>query len=108
MYFQLGSTLLDACVLGVLQKGDTYGYSLTQNIKEIISISDSTMYPVLRRLQKEGLLITYDQPYQGRNRRYYTITNEGKQKHAEYATAWHDYKQKVDRVMLGGGEYEQG
>ena len=69
MVFQLGSALLDACVLATLNKGDTYGYVLTQNIKSIVDISESTLYPVLRRLQKDGCLVTYDQAFQGRNRR---------------------------------------
>ena len=51
MIFQLGSALLDACVLAILDRGDTYGYVLTQNVKEIVDISESTLYPVLRRLQ---------------------------------------------------------
>ena len=60
MTFQLGSSLLDACVLAVLSRGDAYGYILTQQVKEVIDISESTLYPVLRRLQKEAFLSTYD------------------------------------------------
>ena len=70
MGFQLGSVLLDACVLAVVMKEDTYGYKLTQEVKQIMDVSESTLYPVLRRLQKDGYLTTYDQPFQGRNRRY--------------------------------------
>ena len=74
MIFQIGSALLDACVLSVLEREDMYGYILTQNVKEVVDISESTLYPVLRRLQKEAYLVTYDQPFAGRNRRYYQIT----------------------------------
>ena len=49
MVFQLGSPLLDACVLAVLSDGDTYGYVLTQKVRQVIDISESTLYPVLRR-----------------------------------------------------------
>ena len=66
MTFQLGSALLDACVLATLNREDTYGYVLTQSVKAVVEISESTLYPVLRRLQKEGWLTTYDQPYSGR------------------------------------------
>ena len=69
MIFQIGSALLDACVLSVLEREDMYGYILTQNVKEVVDISESTLYPVLRRLQKEAYLVTYDQPFAGRNRR---------------------------------------
>ena len=102
MASQIGSALLDACVLAVLDKEDTYGYMLTQNVKDIIDISESTLYPVLRRLQKDNALTTYDQPYQGRNRRYYRITGEGKQKLDTYRIEWKDYKTKVDRILFGG------
>lgn len=101
MVFQLGSALLDACVLAVLDRGDTYGYVLTQNIKEIVDISESTLYPVLRRLQKESLLLTYDQPYQGRNRRYYAITQEGKNRLRMYLEEWKKYKKNLDCILSG-------
>lgn len=102
MAFQLGAALLDACVLAVLSKEDTYGYVLTQNVKQIMTISESTLYPVLRRLQKDECLETYDQAFQGRNRRYYRITEKGKLKLAEYIEEWNEYKVNVDKVLIGG------
>lgn len=102
MAFQLGSTLLDACVLSVLSREDTYGYILTQQVREIVNISESTLYPVLRRLQKDEYLTTYDQGFQGRNRRYYQITNEGRVMLRQYRKEWEEYKDNVDRVLLGG------
>jgi PadR family transcriptional regulator PadR len=106
MSFQLGSSLLDACVLAILAKEDAYGYSLTQNVREVMDISESTLYPVLRRLQKGEFLTTYDQPFQGRNRRYYRITPSGRSKYEELLDEWVDYKQKIDSVLLGGIHYE--
>lgn len=103
MAFQLGAALLDACVLAVLCREDTYGYILTQNVRQIISISESTLYPVLRRLQKDECLTTYDQSYHGRNRRYYKITEKGKEQLNVYLGDWADYKGNVDKVLLGGG-----
>jgi PadR family transcriptional regulator, regulatory protein PadR len=104
MVFQLGSALLDACVLAVLTKADTYGYILTQNVKEMIDVSESSLYPVLRRLQKDDCLTTYDQPFQGRNRRYYSITEQGRERLTEYAEEWQQYKTKVDKILIGGIE----
>lgn len=106
MSFQLGSSLLDACVLAILAKEDAYGYSLTQQVREVMDISESTLYPVLRRLQKGEYLTTYDQPFQGRNRRYYRITPTGRSKYEELLEEWVDYKQKIDSVLLGGINYE--
>jgi len=102
MGFQVGSTLLDACVLAVLARGDTYGYMLTQTMRDKMDISESTLYPVLRRLQKDGYLTTYDQPFQGRNRRYYAITDEGKMKFEEYQRDWNKYKTQVEKMLCGG------
>lgn len=101
MVFQLGSPLLDACVLAVLSDGDTYGYVLTQKVRQVIDISESTLYPVLRRLQKDGSLTTYDVPFGGRNRRYYRITEQGLLKYREYLAAWNEYKKSVDKVLGG-------
>lgn len=101
MVFQLGSALLDSCVLAVLDRGDTYGYVLTQNVKSVIDISESTLYPVLRRLQKDGFLITYDQPYQGRNRRYYHITEAGKIRLGFYKREWQQYKDQIENIFVG-------
>ncbi len=102
MSFQLGSSLLDACVLAVLAKEDAYGYSLTQQVRAIMDISESTLYPVLRRLQKKEYLTTYDQPFQGRNRRYYRITESGLNRYKELLEDWVEYKRKIDSVLLGG------
>lgn len=99
MVFQLGSALLDACVLSVLSRGDTYGYVLTQNVKEIMDISESTLYPVLRRLQKEACLTTYDMAYQGRNRRYYAITDIGRNRLDGYISEWNDFTNRVDKIL---------
>jgi PadR family transcriptional regulator PadR len=103
MTYQLAAPLLDACVLAIVEQEDAYGYTLTQRVKEIVDISESTLYPVLRRLQKEQYLETYDQPFQGRNRRYYKITDAGRERLAFYKTEWDSYKNKID-ALLGGGK----
>ena len=102
MTFSLSGALLDGCVLAVLTNGDAYGYSLTQNIQQAASVSESTLYPVLRRLQKNGYLETYDSPYAGRNRRYYKITEEGRQKLTHIQSEWEEYKDMLDRLLKGG------
>lgn len=102
MTFQLGSALLDACVLAIVEKEDAYGYSLTQQVQSVMDISESTLYPVLRRLQKANYLTTYDQPYQGRNRRYYQITEQGRIRLLELLKEWQLYKENIDYVLLGG------
>ena len=102
MGFKIESALLEACVLSVLSKGDTYGYVLTQSMKQVLDISESTLYPVLRRLQKNEYLRTYDQPYQGRNRRYYSVTDKVKEQFEIYKKEWKEYKEQIDSLLSGG------
>lgn len=104
MTFQTGSTLLDACVLAVASRGDTYGYVLTQNLKEVFGLSPSTLYPVLRRLQADNCLVGYDEQFEGRNRRYYGITDKGRERLKFYQAEWQVYEQKVAQVLLGGDD----
>ena len=106
MAFIIGPAMLEMCVLAKLSEQDTYGYILTQNIKEIISVSETTLYPVLRRLQKDGCVTTYDEPYGGRNRRYYKIAEPGKERLREYMRKWSDYKANVDKMLFGGESNE--
>ena len=107
MAFKIESSLLDACALAILSRGDTYGYEITQEMKSAIMISESTLYPVLRRLQKEGYCVTYDQPHQGRNRRYYQITEEGKRKLSEYHKDWVVYRKAIETLLFDGEESQQ-
>lgn len=99
MTYQLTAPLLDACVLGIVNQEDSYGYTLTQKMRQVVDISESTLYPVLRRLQKAGQLRTYDAPYQGRNRRYYAITDAGRNLLEYYGKEWTDYKNKIDGLL---------
>lgn len=100
MKFPVGAGLLEACVLSVAHRGDTYGYQLTQALKDIVGLSESTLYPVLRRLMQNGLLECYDMPVDGRNRRYYRVTPSGNSQHGEYKEAWNEYKQALDKIIL--------
>lgn len=106
MTYQLTAPLLDACVLGIVRQEDSYGYTLTQKMRQIVDISESTLYPVLRRLQKSGHLKTYDAPFQGRNRRYYAITDEGLKLLDFYESEWSEYKTKIDDLLTGANVSE--
>ena len=99
MVFQIGPALLDVCVLSILAKQDAYGYMLTQQVQDIFAISENTVYPVLRRLLNDGYVQTYNQPYQGRNRKYYTITPLGRSRLEEIGAEWDGYKNKVDQML---------
>ena len=102
MEFSISSKLLDTCVLGVLNNSDTYGYDLIQKMSVNINVSETALYPVLRRLSKDNLLRTYDKEYNGRNRKYYTITKEGRLKFKYYQEVWQEYKNSIDNIIEGG------
>ena len=101
MNFTAGSALLDAVVLSVVSLEGTYGYKITQDVRQVMDVSESTLYPVLRRLQKDGFLETYDMEFQGRNRRYYKITSNGMILLDKYRSEWLSYKSNVDKILLG-------
>ncbi|WKF85403.1 PadR family transcriptional regulator [Lacticaseibacillus pantheris] len=106
MSIAITTELLDGCVLALLTKEDYYGYALTQRVQEFTAVSESTLYPVLRRLKKNGWVTTYDQPFQGRNRRYYQLTDVGRQRLAVIKGDWQDYKDTIDGVIGGVDEHE--
>lgn len=99
MTFPVSSTLLDAMVLSIVAREETYGYRITQDIRDAIDVSESTLYPVLRRLQKDDCLEAYDKEYMGRNRRYYRVTPKGVAALGLYKEEWKLYKTKIDGVF---------
>ena len=94
MVFNTGAALLDAVVLAVVskEKEGTYGYKITQDVRGVLDVSESTLYPVLRRLQKDDCLEVYDMAYAGRNRRYYKF----------YKAEWKIYASKISGMFEGG------
>ena len=102
MVFNTGAALLDAIVLAVVSRdmNGTYGYKITQEVKEIIEISESTLYPVLRRLQKDACLEVYDMEFGGRNRRYYKITEQGRVQLRLYEQEWQEYSTKITSMFM--------
>ncbi|HPP34795.1 MAG TPA: PadR family transcriptional regulator [Clostridiales bacterium] len=98
---QMKKGLLDACVLHILTKGDTYGYKLTREITELMDVSESSLYPVLRRLETQGFLETYSAEHSGRLRRYYRITASGAKRLAEYKNGLAELKRIIDFITGG-------
>lgn len=103
MVFNTGAALLDAIVLAVVSKDTegTYGYRITQDVRQVIELSESTLYPVLRRLQKDECLTVYDREFSGRNRRYYKITEKGRAQLNMYISEWYSYSSKLNRIFTG-------
>ncbi len=104
MVFNTGAALLDAIVLAVVSrdKEGTYGYKITQDVRKAIEVSESTLYPVLRRLQKDDCLEVYDRQFDGRNRRYYKVTEKGTAQLELYETEWKNYSSRINGLFEGG------
>lgn len=102
---QMKKGLLDACVLFTLKKEDTYGYKLTQEISGLLNTSESALYPVLRRLESQGLLETFTAEYSGRLRKYYRITAKGIVRLNKYISDLKELKKVIDFII--GGENDE-
>ena len=106
MVFNAGAALLDAIVLAVVSREveGTYGYKITQDVRRAIDVSESTLYPVLRRLQKDECLEVYDRQFDGRNRRYYKVTERGRAQLNLYESEWKNYTKKINELVEGGAD----
>lgn len=85
---QLKRGLLDTCVLAAIRDADSYGYQIIKDMKPYLEISESTLYPILRRLEAAGQLTERSQEYNGRLRKYYHITEQGIRHIEEFKKDW--------------------
>jgi PadR family transcriptional regulator PadR len=87
---QLKRGLLDVCVLKALSKEDSYGYAIVRSLTGRIDISESTLYPILRRLEAGGAVTEYSRETGGRLRKYYAITGDGRERIARFLDEWRE------------------
>lgn len=85
---QLKRGLLDVCVLAALRGGESYGYRIIKDVKACIEISESTLYPILRRLETSGLVTVRSAEHNGRLRKYYRLTPQGASRIGEFLREW--------------------
>jgi len=85
---QMKRGLLETCVLATLRRGESYGYQIIKDVKPFVEISESTLYPILRRLEAGELLTVRSAEHNGRLRKYYKITATGRARLAEFASEW--------------------
>lgn len=88
MDIQLKRGLLDVCVLAAIRDEDSYGYKIIKDIKPYVEISESTLYPILRRLEAGQMLTVRSAEHDGRLRKYYHITEHGKERLADFREEW--------------------
>ena len=90
MDIQMKRGLLDACVLASIKNAPSYGYQIIKDMKPFVEISESTLYPILRRLEAAKLLTVRSAEHSGRLRKYYHITQQGLQRLSEYRDDWRE------------------
>ena len=100
MVFNTGAALLDAIVLAVVSREQqgTYGYKITQDVRGAIDISESTLYPILRRLEIVGCLTVYTVEHSGRLRKFYRITREGVEQIDQFLDGWPEIARVYDFI----------
>lgn len=99
---QFKKGVLNLCVLALLDQQDMYGYELVQAISNQIEISEGSVYPLLRRLTKEGYFTTYlKESTEGPPRKYYKITELGKQNLKELREDWKNFIKGVNELIDG-------
>jgi PadR family transcriptional regulator PadR len=101
---QLKKGVLDLCVLALLSRGDSYAYEIAGRLAEEIGMGEGTIYPLMRRLQAEGLVDTYlEESPSGPSRKYYRLTESGRASLASQKAAWGSFATAV-RSILGGAQ----
>ncbi len=101
---QLKKGVLELCVLALISRGDAYGYDIASRLAKGIGMGEGTIYPLMRRMQADGLVDTYlvESP-SGPPRKYYKLTNRGRDSFAAQQSEWAAFSSAVDDI-LGGAQ----
>lgn len=99
MDVQLKKGLLEICVLTAVEKEESYGYKIISDLSSVVEISESTLYPILKRLESAGALTTYSHAFNGRLRKYYLITGEGKRRLNEFKEGVPQMEKIMDFIL---------
>ena len=96
---QLKKGLLEICILSAIEEEESYGYKIISDVAPFIEISESTLYPILRRLEASGSVTTRTTEYNGRLRKYFKITESGKQRIADFVDTINEFN-KISRYIV--------
>lgn len=108
MNIQFKKGVLELCVLSLLSRGDRYGYEIAQAFSGELEISDGTVYPILRRLKLDGYVSSYlEESRGGPPRKYYTLTNHGKQFAALLLDEWRRFQRQVNNIVDSAGAADE-
>ena len=107
MSFPVPAVLTEFLILAILESSDSYGYEICQTIKLISSIKESTLYPILKKLEKNDLLATYSREYQGRTRKYYSLTQIGHEELTLLKEKWDHYTSTINGIIEGSVRHDK-
>lgn len=102
MEIQMKRGLLDVCVLAAIASEDSYGYQIIKDISPYVEISESTLYPILRRLESAQLLTVRSAEHNGRLRKYYHITDAGLERIESFKKEWEEVMKIYEFVAKEG------
>ena len=105
---QMKRGLLENCVLAALARGDSYGYQIVKDLSGTVVITESTLYPILRRLESSGTLTVYSVEHSGRLRKFYHMTPVGRRQLENFAADWDEVAAMYDFIRGGLGHDESG
>lgn len=97
---QLKRGFIEACVLAAVSRQESYGYQIVKDVPSALGLTESTLYPVLKRLEQAGCITARSAEYNGRLRRYYRITEAGRGRIDTFLSAWPDV-QDIYRYVKG-------
>lgn len=103
MDIQLKKGMLEVCILASLYNDESYGYKIIGDVSPYIDISESTLYPILKRLETGGLVTTHSREFNGRLRKYYMITERGKQRIGEFIQDLNELGKIYEFICRVGG-----
>ncbi|EGP66907.1 transcriptional regulator, PadR family [Streptococcus sp. oral taxon 056 str. F0418] len=106
-YFPTSSALIEFLILALVEKEDSYGYEISQTIKLLANIKESTLYPILKKLENSHYLTTYSQEFQGRKRKYYSLTGAGLDQLDNLREEWSQYINTINDIIEGNIRHEK-
>ncbi|MBO5889207.1 MAG: PadR family transcriptional regulator [Clostridia bacterium] len=98
---QLKKGLLEVCVLSAIEREESYGYKIISDLAPYVEISESTLYPILRRLEGAGAVKTRTAEFNGRLRRYFSITQIGLNKIKDFINAMENFERIKEFIVRG-------
>lgn len=92
--------ILEICVLHYINQEDRYGYQIVQELQSVFNIKESTIYPILKRLNRDGKLDTYlKESSSGPARKYYKITTDGEEFLQVSLTNWNEFVETTNQYL---------